>query len=297
MQSRSKTGLACGLVARLHAVAGQAEDVAHAHRGAAEHVALDGDAVAVAAGDLHDRRIARRGSAARRCRPTRHVAVGAGGVGGVDGIDPAVERPWRGRRRPPGRRESGGLSSVVTANSPARSTRSSRPREVWPGSGGERRDRMPAGFSSRWREPAARSGALGLAVRARRLGLRARPAARRNGPAAGWSTGFCTSRMASPLAYGCAPSQALHPDAGHLGLDLAIAVVAHAAAGAVAQVLRAVHRAGHAGRGQDALAAHPAVEQEALDHPLDGGDGLLQPLIADALQHRGQHTRLDSSML
>ncbi len=40
---------------------------------------------------------------------------------------------------------------------------------------------------------------------------------------------------------------------------------AHAAARAVAQVLRAVHRARHAGRAQHALAAHLAVEQEALD--------------------------------
>ena len=64
------------MVARLHAVAGQAQHVAHAHRGAAEDVALDRDAVAVAAGDLHDRRVAD----ARQQRAdgeARHVAVGA----------------------------------------------------------------------------------------------------------------------------------------------------------------------------------------------------------------------------
>ena len=53
--------LGTGLVAGLHAVAGQAEDVGHAHRGRAQHVALDGDAVPVAAGDLHDRRVAHAG--------------------------------------------------------------------------------------------------------------------------------------------------------------------------------------------------------------------------------------------
>ena len=41
------------MVARLHAVAGQAQDVGDAERRGAEHVALDRDPVVVAAGDLH----------------------------------------------------------------------------------------------------------------------------------------------------------------------------------------------------------------------------------------------------
>ena len=53
--------LGARLVAGLHAVAGQAHDVGDAHGGSAQHVALDGDAVLVAAGDLHDRRIAHAG--------------------------------------------------------------------------------------------------------------------------------------------------------------------------------------------------------------------------------------------
>ena len=73
----------------------------------------------------------------------------------------------------------------------------------------------------------------------------------------------------------------LHPDAAHLRLDLAMAVGAHAAAGPVAQGLRAIHRAGHAGRAQHALAAHLAVEQRALDRLLDGRDRPLQALVAD----------------
>ena len=80
------------MIAGLHAVAGQAQDVADAHGGAAENVALNRDAVLVAAGDLHDGRIAD----ARQQRAhgeTRHVAVRAAAVGGVDRIDIAVENP------------------------------------------------------------------------------------------------------------------------------------------------------------------------------------------------------------
>jgi hypothetical protein len=47
--------LGAGLVAGLHAVAGQAEHVLDAHRGGTEHVSLNGDAVLVPAGNLHDR--------------------------------------------------------------------------------------------------------------------------------------------------------------------------------------------------------------------------------------------------
>src|SRR5262249_43051785 len=74
------------------------------------------------------------------------------------------------------------------------------------------------------------------------------------------------------------------PDAFHLRLHLAMAVGAHAAAGSVAQVLRAVHRAGHAGRGQRALPAHLAVEQQALEVALGPGERLLQARMADAIQ-------------
>ena len=78
------------MIAGLHAVAGEAQHVAHAHRGAAQDVALDGDAVLVAAGDLHDRRVA-DAREQRADGEARHVAVGAAAVGGVDGIDIAVE--------------------------------------------------------------------------------------------------------------------------------------------------------------------------------------------------------------
>ncbi len=78
------------MIAALHAVAGEAEDVANAERRGAEHVALDGDAVIVAAGNLHHRRIADPGQD-RADRDARHVAMRAGAVGGVDAVDPALE--------------------------------------------------------------------------------------------------------------------------------------------------------------------------------------------------------------
>src|SRR3954449_12577884 len=62
----------------------------------------------------------------------------------------------------------------------------------------------------------------------------------------------------------------LQPDTAHLGLDLAVAVRPHAAARAVAQRLRARHRAREPGVVQDALAAHAAVPHRPLDRVLDG---------------------------
>jgi hypothetical protein len=82
--------LCARLVAGLHAVAGQAHDVGDAHGRAAQHVALDGDAVLVAAGDLHDRRITHAGQE-RADAHGGHVAVGAGRIDRVDAVHPAVE--------------------------------------------------------------------------------------------------------------------------------------------------------------------------------------------------------------
>ncbi len=83
------------MIARLHAVARQAQHVADAHGGAAQNIALNGDAVLVAAGDLHDGRVAdarQQGADGQ----ARHVAIRAAAVGGVDRIDVAVEhaRPF-----------------------------------------------------------------------------------------------------------------------------------------------------------------------------------------------------------
>ena len=82
--------LGFGMVAALHAVARQAQDIAHLQRRGAQHVALDGDAVVVAAGNLHHRRIA-DARQQRADRDARHVAMRARAVGGVDAVDPALE--------------------------------------------------------------------------------------------------------------------------------------------------------------------------------------------------------------
>ena len=83
------------MIPRLHAVARQAQHVADPHGGTAQNVALNRDAVLVAAGDLHDGRVADPGQQGAD-RQARHVAIRAAAVGGVDGIDVAVEhaRPF-----------------------------------------------------------------------------------------------------------------------------------------------------------------------------------------------------------
>jgi hypothetical protein len=78
------------MIAGLHAVAGEAQHVAHAHRRAAEYVSLDGNAVAVTAGNLHHRRV----TDARQQRAdgqAGHVAIRTAPVRGIDGIDVALE--------------------------------------------------------------------------------------------------------------------------------------------------------------------------------------------------------------
>src|SRR2546428_6814883 len=69
------------------------------------------------------------------------------------------------------------------------------------------------------------------------------------------------------------PSRALpgvDPDTSLVGVHLAVAVGADAAARPIAKILGAAHRAAQAGRVQDALAAHPAVPDRFLERLLDG---------------------------
>jgi hypothetical protein len=77
----------------------------------------------------------------------------------------------------------------------------------------------------------------------------------------------------------------LDPDAHHFRLYFTAIVRAHAAAWPIAQRLRTVHGAGHAGGTQHALAAHAAVEQQSLDGFLDRGDGSFKALVADGAEH------------
>src|SRR5215218_5710232 len=69
----------------------------------------------------------------------------------------------------------------------------------------------------------------------------------------------------------------LDPDALHLGNHLAVPVLERAAAGPVAQVLRAAHGTRETGGMQDALAAHPAVPQRLLRPPLDRQQRSVEP--------------------
>ena len=81
------------------------------------------------------------------------------------------------------------------------------------------------------------------------------------------------------------------PHAAHFRLDLAVAVGAHAAARPVAQILRALHRAGHAGGVQDALTAVVAAEEPLLGEVFGGLDQPFDARVADLGDPRVQRPR------
>ena len=234
------------LVASLHAVAGQAEDVGDAHRGGAQHVALDGDAVAVAAGDLQHRRIAHAGQK-RADADGRHVAVGARRIDGVDGVDPAVER----RDAVVDVLRVGGVGRVQLGSNRELAAPQHALQPPARGMAGERVERQVHArriFVAVWDH-----GATRLCASPRfRLPVR-RHAQPRGGLAQRIVDRLLQREDRVAALHAAAALPGLHPHAGHVRLDLAIAVGAHAAAGPVPQPLRAVHRARHAGRGEDAL--------------------------------------------
>ena len=83
--------LGVGLVAGLGVVAGEAQQVAHAAGGGAHQLALQRDAVAVAAGELEDRLDAFAREHRRRDR-RRQMRARAGAVGDVDGVGETAQR-------------------------------------------------------------------------------------------------------------------------------------------------------------------------------------------------------------
>ena len=120
--------------------------------------------------------------------------------------------------------ESGGLSSAVTANSPRRSTRSSRPRDEWPGSstsGADGSGPMSCGCGGERRHASAF-----VRSRARRSQVEE--------PFRAWFERRQDLGDGAPALHREAALIGLHPDAGHCGIDFASAVGPDAAAGAVA---------------------------------------------------------------
>ena len=83
--------LGVGLVAGLRVVAGEQEEVADAERGGAHHLALQGQPVLVAAGDLQDRLDAGAEQERRRGQ-RRHMGTRAGAVGHVDRVGYASQQ-------------------------------------------------------------------------------------------------------------------------------------------------------------------------------------------------------------
>ncbi len=105
--------LGVGLVAGARIVAAQHQEVADAERRGAQQVALQRDAVAVAASDLHDRLDALldqdRGGGERR-----EMRAGAGAVCEIDGIGQPLERPRLGHEFVTVGRNRGVTSAVMT---------------------------------------------------------------------------------------------------------------------------------------------------------------------------------------
>ena len=71
------------------------------------------------------------------------------------------------------------------------------------------------------------------------------------------------------------PFPCRHPHAAHVRLDFAVPVLANASAGAVTEILGTGHGTGHARVVQDAVAAHFAVEDEALRNLFAGYENSL----------------------
>ena len=234
------------LVAGGDVVARQAGDVLDAVQRRADDVGLDREAVLVAADDLHDRLDAEH---LQRDGDGKVGGVRMRGrvVGGVDGVHPGRVLLELGTHRVQ-------AAAVDDRQLP-------RDHEAAPGQFAlELGHALPvvSGLPAGGRLPVALADEVGPAGRVLEPVVDRRahvvvllaPVLRQRGHALG-------------------TLEALQPHAAHLGLDLAVAVRPYAPAGPVAQRLRAVHRAGHAGRVQHALPAHLAAPDGALDRLLD----------------------------
>jgi hypothetical protein len=84
-------GLGIRLIAGGRIVAAQQQEVPHPERGGAHQLALERNAVTVAAGQLEDR-LDPGTDQQRRRRQGAHMGAGAGPIGDVDGIRQAAQR-------------------------------------------------------------------------------------------------------------------------------------------------------------------------------------------------------------
>jgi hypothetical protein len=83
---------------------------------------------------------------------------------------------------------------------------------------------------------------------------------------------------------GAVPSGNL--DAAHGGLDFASAIGSDPTARAIAKLLRAGHRTHHASLRQGAIAAHPALEQQAFQRSFDQRHRSIETVVANHPQKR-----------
>ena len=73
----------------------------------------------------------------------------------------------------------------------------------------------------------------------------------------------------------------IDPDTAHGGHNFTAAIFAAPATRPISKLLWTVHRAGHTSLTEEAVATHPAVEQDLLDESLDHPNGALHSLITD----------------
>ena len=82
--------------------------------------------------------------------------------------------------------------------------------------------------------------------------------------------------MIAPDGQTCRALNGLHPDAGPVRVHFAIPIGAYAAARAIAQIFGTAHGARKAGRVQNTLTAHPAVEDYLLADLFNGEQDMLE---------------------
>ena len=84
--------------------------------------------------------------------------------------------------------------------------------------------------------------------------------------------------MTSPHSLRTFPC--LDPHAAHIGLNLAVTMLADTSARTIAKLFRAIHRASHSRLAQHTFATHFAIKHGFLNKPLCCTDGSFNAVIA-----------------